>query len=442
MSWHRPNMIARRLRATPSPTIGTVSARHARHRQAVIAIIVGLVLLVPASAGSAAASGPAGQRWSPSSTEVLTQESGSGVAVRGHWYRRSDGRLLNGHALSSYRRGAKMSFRFTGSGVTVIGPTTPRSGNARIYIDGHFVKTVSARSSSYHGQVALYVAKWATEGTHTVTVVVLGSTPGTKFTVDAFAVNRHHKTSPPPPTPTPKPTPKPTPTPTPGTPGAWVTVVNDQFNSGGLPGHWSLYDGPYGSGPHNCAAPSHVTVSGGVLHLLMSYERAGAGSAGCGAGWYTGGLALSGVSTVDQQVTVRFRVVRSGAASHYIIPMRWPDSDASWPAGGEEDYCEADDTAGCDSYLHYGANNDQVSRHHAIDLSTWHVLRVERLNRVARVFVDDLANPVWTYTGSAATLPETLKHVVLQQECQVSCPSGTSGTEDIQIDWITVANPR
>jgi len=30
---------------------------------------------------------------------------------------------------------------------------------------------------------------------------------------------------------------------------------------------------------------------------------------------------------------------------------------------------------------------------------------------------------------------------VLQQECQSSCSSGTSGTEDIQVDWITVANP-
>jgi hypothetical protein len=29
----------------------------------------------------------------------------------------------------------------------------------------------------------------------------------------------------------------------------------------------------------------------------------------------------------------------------------------------------------------------------------------------------------------------------LQQECQSGCPSGTSGSEDIQIDWITVEVP-
>jgi hypothetical protein len=60
---------------------------------------------------------------------------------------------------------------------------------------------------------------------------------------------------------------------------------------------------------------------------------------------------------------------------------------------------------------------------------------------VIRFYVDNMTTPVWTYVGNSSTLPATLKHVVLQQECQSSCPSGTSGTEDIQIDWITVANP-
>ena len=241
------------------------------------------------------------------------------------------------------------------------------------------------------------------------------------------------------PTRAPLPPPPPAPMPPPVT--GWVTVVNDQFNSGGVPGHWASYDGPYGSGPRNCAAPSHATVSGGVLNLRLSYEANGAGSFGCGPGWYSGGLALQGFSSIDQQVTVRFRVVRNGAAGHYIIPMRWPDNDASWPAGGEEDYCESDLTSGCDTFLHYSASNAQVYRQYAIDLSAWHTIRIERRSYVVRIYFDDLTTPVWTYTGSSATLPDTLKHVGLQQECQSSCPAGTTGTENLQIDWITVANP-
>lgn len=242
---------------------------------------------------------------------------------------------------------------------------------------------------------------------------------------------------------TPRPAPKLSPTRAPTAPPApdWVTVVDDRFN-GGVPGHWSLYDSAYGSGAHNCAAASHVYTSGGILHLLLSYEPTGAGSADCGPGWYSGGLSLSGFSSVDQRVTVRFRVVSKGVNSHFIIPMRWPEDDASWPAGGEEDYCEGSVGNGCSTYLHYSSDNQQISGHHKIDLSTWHIIRTERRNHVIRVYFDNMTNPVWQYDGTTDTLPDTLKNVLLQQECESSCPAGTSGTEDIQIDRVTVANPR
>ena len=243
------------------------------------------------------------------------------------------------------------------------------------------------------------------------------------------------------PVPTPKPTPKQTPSPTPPASTGWVTVVNDTFASAAIPKHWSLYDAPYGSGPQNCAAPSHVVASGGVLHLLLSYEASGAGSANCGPGWYSGGLSLKGFSAVDQQVTVRFRVVRNGVGGHFIIPMRWPDDDSSWPGGGEEDYCETSDVGVCSVFLHYDPSNRQIAADYAVDLTQWHTIRTERLDHTVRIFIDDMTKPVWTYAGTAATMPDTLKHVLLQQECQSSCPNGTAGTEDIQVDWITVANP-
>ncbi len=222
-------------------------------------------------------------------------------------------------------------------------------------------------------------------------------------------------------------------------PTSWVTVVNDQFNSGGLPSWWHSYNGPYGSGPRNCAIPSHAVVSGGYLHLLMSYESST--SLLCGAGWYTAGLVLSGYSSVDQQVTVRFRVVDSGVAGHFIVPMRWPDNGSGWPAVGEEDYCETDVASGCMTFLHYGADNSQYWHYYSVDLTQWHTLRFQRLNHVVTAFIDNMTTPVWTFTGNSTTLPDTLKHVVLQQECHSSCPTGTAGSEDIQIDWITVANP-
>jgi hypothetical protein len=219
----------------------------------------------------------------------------------------------------------------------------------------------------------------------------------------------------------------------------WVNVVNDQFDSGGVPAHWRRYDGPYGSAPHNCATPSHVSVSGGSMYLLMRHETSGQ----CGAGWYTAGMMLDrAFASVDQRVTVRFRVVSGGVTGHHIIPMRFPPG-APWPQGGEEDYCEGSGSSGCHTFLHYGDKaSTQVLHRHAFDLSQWHTVRFERRDHLVKAYVDDLTTPVWTYNGSSRTLPDTKKQVVLQQECRASgCPPGTTGTEDIQIDWITIDNP-
>jgi hypothetical protein len=219
----------------------------------------------------------------------------------------------------------------------------------------------------------------------------------------------------------------------------WVNVVNDQFDSGGVPAHWDLYDGPYGSGPRNCATPTHVSVSGGAMHLLMRYEAGGR----CGAGWYTAGMMIDeAYGSIDQRVTVRFRVVGAGATAHHIIPMRFPPG-ARWPQGGEEDYCEGSARTDCSTFLHYGDKaTTQVWHRHVLDLRQWRTVRFERRDHVVKAYIDDLTTPVWTYRGSPETLPETVKQVVLQQECEHSgCPAGTTGTEDIQIDWITIDNP-
>lgn len=173
------------------------------------------------------------------------------------------------------------------------------------------------------------------------------------------------------------------------------------------------------------------------MHMLMRYEDTGK----CGAGWYSAGMRSSVGSSVDQRITVRFRVVNNGAVAHRIIPMRWPTS-GGWPATGEEDYCEEQSLSGCMTFLHYSSSNLQIYQSYRFDLTSWHTLRFERRDHVVTSYIDDMSKPVWTYFGSSLTLPDTLKHVVLQQECQpIGCPSGRTGSEDIQIDWITIDVP-
>jgi hypothetical protein len=227
----------------------------------------------------------------------------------------------------------------------------------------------------------------------------------------------------------------------------WTTVINDQFDSGSVPAHWHLYDGPYGSNTHNCAVPSHATVSGGYMHMLLKYETSGQ----CGASWYSAGMSSdSTMASVDQRVTVRWRIVSlGGVTSHRIIPMRFPSGNEPWPSGGEEDLCEGGGLAGCSAYFHYGVSSpgQQVClpsncSDWSVDLTQWHTMRFLRQNHIITAWIDDLNNPIASYAGNSTTLPDTFKNVILQQECSgLGCPSGTAGSEDIQIDWIIVENP-
>lgn len=231
----------------------------------------------------------------------------------------------------------------------------------------------------------------------------------------------------------------PTTTPTPG----WTNIVNDQFDGGAIPSHWSRYSNPYGSAPQNCTDPAHDFVTNGYLHILESYESSKPAGAHCpnGAGWYTGGLTLpytAPYSANDQRVTVRFRIVSvGGVVPHYIIPMRRADNS-------EEDFFESDVLNFGHTFLHYAGGRIRSDPAYSIDVTHWHTVRFAQLNHVVSVYIDDMTTPVWRYDGNSTTTPNATqwRHVLLQQECSHAngCPKGTSGSSDIQVDWLTVDN--
>lgn len=226
-------------------------------------------------------------------------------------------------------------------------------------------------------------------------------------------------------------------------PRGWTNVVDDQFNGGGIPSHWSRYSNPYRSGPDNCTDPAHDFVAGGYLHLVESYESSKPAGVDCpyGAGWYTGGLTLPSTAPYNadnQRVTVRFRIVSvGGVVPHYIIPMRRADN-------AEEDVFESDVLSFGHTFLHYAGGRIRSDPAFSIDVTHWHTVRFTQLDHLVSIYVDNMKTPVWSYHGNATTTPDATqsRHLVLQQECShvSGCPKGTSGSSDIQVDWITVDN--
>ena len=217
---------------------------------------------------------------------------------------------------------------------------------------------------------------------------------------------------------------------------SWRNVVNDQFPAGSaVPRHWNRYDGPYGSGERNCAAPGQVFVnSAGYLVLRESYRPTGK----CGAGWYTGGMKIaSAFQGVNQRITLRYR--RVGAVhSHRNIPMLWDSDDRYSSYQVETDFCEGESATGCTTFLHYGPDSRQVYHPYTVDQGAWHTYRFIIRDHRVRTYID--GRLVWDYQGTSVTVPDAWRRLVLQQECAYSgsntCPRGTTGQEQIQIDWI------
>jgi hypothetical protein len=222
----------------------------------------------------------------------------------------------------------------------------------------------------------------------------------------------------------------------------WVSVVDDEFNTPGLPPEWDLYDGPYGSGKRNCAVPSHASVSGGSLQLLMAWESGGK----CGPGWYTAGLQVKReFGGIDQRISLRWRLTGTNlqhVRSYINIPMRW-DADPNYPwYEGEADYCEGLDLDNCVTYLHYRDPATAIKQPHDVDLTQWHTWTIEHHDNRVRIWVDDQL--IWDYQGTTITVPDAFRVTVLQQECPlVGCPSSAlaGATETIEVDWIQISNP-
>jgi hypothetical protein len=263
--------------------------------------------------------------------------------------------------------------------------------------------------------------------------------------------------------PSPEPPPEPPPPP-PLEPNApppvktgWTRVIDSRFDQDGvLPHPWASSEGGgfvFRTSGSRCR-PENATVQGGLLRLLMKWDNAGWG----GPGWYTGYVAIKRANRVapfastDQCVTVRYRIQTNGVRGHSNVPMRWPAGFTGHPnTMGEEDCWEGSGMTGATTFLHY-TNPDgtagRVSKSHTgIDMSQFHVYRFERRSHVYKVFVDNLDVPIWSYTGTSVTLPDYPKCALLQQESKSYYEAGSagqpqsSGTEEIQIDWVTVDNP-
>ena len=130
----------------------------------------------------------------PKFTVDLREEHDTAVTYTGTWTRVEDPYASGGYRKYSAAAGAKASFSFTGSSVAWVAPKGPGHGMAEVWVDGAKAATVDLYAPSEEPQAAVFSKSWASSGTHTVEVRVLGTknaaSSGKRVSVDAFVALR------------------------------------------------------------------------------------------------------------------------------------------------------------------------------------------------------------------------------------------------------------
>jgi hypothetical protein len=85
-------------------------------------------------------------------------------------------------------RGASVSYTFTGRAVAIVTTKSATRGKANVYLDGVLVVTVDPYSATTAYRSVVWTKTWASAGTHTVKIVVVGTSGRPRLDIDAMAV--------------------------------------------------------------------------------------------------------------------------------------------------------------------------------------------------------------------------------------------------------------
>ena len=120
------------------------------------------------------------------------EESASTLKYRGIWITELHAGMSDGADRYATDAGATLSMRFSGSGVTWIGPVGPSYGKVEVYLDGVKRGTVSQYAPAYRYKAAVYDTGALAAGQHVFTLKVLGAkqsvSGGNVIVFDAFDV--------------------------------------------------------------------------------------------------------------------------------------------------------------------------------------------------------------------------------------------------------------
>jgi len=122
----------------------------------------------------------------PAVRPLLTQQTSTAIRYSGTWRSLATSSASGGSIRYSTSRGASASFTFTGVSVAWVAARGPSRGSARVYLDGAYAGTVSLYASSGHSRAIVFAKTFGVNGSHTLRIVVLGTSGHPRVDVDGF----------------------------------------------------------------------------------------------------------------------------------------------------------------------------------------------------------------------------------------------------------------
>jgi hypothetical protein len=114
-------------------------------------------------------------------------DGSSWLGWTGSWSTASSSAYLDGKAHRSSAKGSTVSFSFTGSSIAWVAPVKSNLGQAHVFLDGKYVRTVDLAAGSSGSRRVVYAANVA-HGKHTLKIRVVGTAGRPTIYVDGFYV--------------------------------------------------------------------------------------------------------------------------------------------------------------------------------------------------------------------------------------------------------------
>jgi len=199
-------------------------------------------------------------------------------------------------------------------------------------------------------------------------------------------------------------------------------IRRDGFTGTELDPSWGVYDSP-GHNGHGVRSPDQVSVGDGIMRITGTPDGT-----------------TAGMSWRHPQMYGRWEIrarFPAGCGCYHPVLILWPHS-GDWPAGGEIDYAEVfeADRQKLNFFLHYSADDKQITSSLPVDTTQWHNYAVEWTADHITGYVD--GEPFF-HTGRSDVQPPGPMEQTIQLDWFPDQDAGTGAT--LEVDWAAMYAP-